>query len=211
MPLRLLIFEDNESLRESLVTLLTAEADVEIAGAYPNGHDAGHLTLMHEPDAVIMDIDMPRTDGISAVADIKEHRPETAIVMYTQFEDDEKLFASLCAGADGYLLKKSSPVRLLASLREVLEGGAPMSPEIAAKVLRSFRQEKVSFEKKYDLTRREQEMMQLLTKGYSVKLMASEMHIAFETARTHLRNIYRKLHVNCGKEAIAKVLAEKIV
>lgn len=209
--MRVLIFEDNESLRESLVSLLTDSGEVEVLGAFGNGLEAANMVEVFHPDVIIMDIDMPRMDGISAVRAIKEKSPASSVVMYTQFEDDDKLFESLCAGANGYLLKKSSPLKLLSSLREVMEGGAPMSPEIARRVLKSFHAyQKESFEKKYSLTKREQEILQLLTKGYSIKLIAAQLSVGFETARTHLRNIYSKLHVNCGKEAIAKVLAEKI-
>jgi DNA-binding NarL/FixJ family response regulator len=129
--------------------------------------------------------------------------------MYTMFEDDEKLFNSLCAGANGYILKKTSPHKLFEAIREVTEGGAPMSPTIARRVLQSF--EIKSTAREYNLTPREKEILQLLIKGYSVKLIAAELKMAFDTARTHLRNIYQKLHVNCGKEAIAKVLKEKII
>lgn len=208
---RVLIFEDNQSLRDSMVHLLTDSGEVEVLGAYSNGQEAADMVEVFQPDVIIMDIDMPRMDGISAVRAIKERRPASAVVMYTQFEDDDKLFQSLCAGAIGYLLKKSSPLKLIASLKEVMEGGAPMSPEIAKRVLSSFfNPQKESFEKKYSLTKREQELLHLLTKGYSIKLIAATLDIGYETARTHLRNIYSKLHVNCGKEAIAKVLAEKI-
>ncbi len=210
--IRVLIFEDNESLRLSLVTLLTESGEVEVLGAFCNGLEAAYMVEVFNPDVIVMDIDMPQMDGISAVKAIKENSPSSVIVMYTQFEDDDKLFESLCAGANGYILKKSSPLKLLSSLREVLEGGAPMSPEIAKRVLKSFHKyQKESFEKKYSLTRREQEILQLLTKGYSIKLIASKLEVGYETARSHLRNIYGKLHVNCGKEAIAKVLAEKIL
>jgi DNA-binding NarL/FixJ family response regulator len=122
------------------------------------------------------------------------------------------LFKSICAGADGYILKKTSPEKFFDAIKEVLNGGAPMSPLIAKKVIDSFKASKSNnnIQLKYDLTNRETEILQLLTKGYSVKLIAYEMDIAYDTARSHLRNTYRKLHVNCGKEAIAILLASKI-
>src|SRR5690349_823162 len=128
--------------------------------------------------------------------------------MYTVFEDDEKLFQCLCAGANGYLLKKTHPSKLFNAIQEVLEGGAPMSPTIARKVLDSFRHGKSN---RYSLSAREMDVLQRLTKGYSAKMIATELDIAFDTARFHLKNIYAKLHVNCGKEAIAKALSEHIV
>ena len=140
---------------------------------------------------------------------IKEAKPETFVIMYTMFEDDEKLFNSLCAGANGYILKKTSPYKLFEAINEVIEGGAPMSPTIAKRVLQSFQNK--SAPQQYHLSPRESEILQLLIKGYSIKTIAAELKIAFDTTRAHLRNIYQKLHVNCGKEAIAKVLSEKII
>jgi DNA-binding NarL/FixJ family response regulator len=215
MEQRLLIYEDNDALRNSLVYLLNAQKGYLVAGDYNNANDVKSQVIIAQPDLVIMDIDMPGKDGITGVEEIKEIRPETAVIMYTQFEDDERLFKSICAGADGYILKKTSPEKFFDAIRDVLSGGAPMSPLIAKKVIESFKSSNSSSSKnnvqlKYDLTNRETEILQLLTKGYSVKLIAYEMNIAYDTARSHLRNTYRKLHVNCGKEAIAVLLASKI-
>lgn len=211
MSIRLVIFEDNEVLRNSLETLLDGTEEYEVIGAYADVLNAAAVMQHDTPDVVILDIDMPKMDGISAIPIIKEVSPEVSVVMYTQFEDDEKLFSSLCAGADGYVLKKTSPMKLFEAISEVCKGGAPMSPAIAKKVLSSFRSRQSPERDHYDLTTREKEVLHLLIKGYSVKLIAAELHIAFDTSRSHLRNVYKKLHVNCGKEAIAKILAEKIV
>jgi len=124
------------------------------------------------------------------------------------FEDEEKLFQCLCAGANGYLLKKTPPQKLFDAIQEVIDGGAPMSPSIARKVLTSFH---LSKNQQYHLTNREEEVLQLLIKGYSAKMIGADLDISFDTARSHLKNIYNKLHVNCGKEAIAKALKERIV
>jgi DNA-binding NarL/FixJ family response regulator len=156
-----------------------------------------------------MDIDMPGKTGIDGVRMIKEARPETYVVMFTMFEDDDKLFRSLCAGANGYLLKKMSPDLLNEAIIEVMHGGAPMSPSIAKKVLHSFQQSTKIID--YALSKREIEILQLLIEGYPTKQIASELFIAFDTVRTHLKNIYTKLHVNCGKEAISKALRERII
>ncbi|MFD0942070.1 response regulator transcription factor [Pedobacter boryungensis] len=213
MEQKLVIFEDNEALRNSLVYLLNSHTDYVVVADFNNVVDVKKQVSQYKPDLVIMDIDMPGKDGISGVEDIKEVRPQTTIIMYTQFEDDERLFKSICAGADGYILKKTSPEKLFDAITEVLNGGAPMSPMIAKKVISSFKtsRQKDSIQIKYDLTKREAEILQLLTKGYSVKLIAHEMNIAYDTARSHLRNTYRKLQVNCGKEAIAILLASKII
>ena len=209
MPIRIIIFEDNDRLRDSLAYLLKTSGEFEVAGDYNNCKDAASITRVYKPDVVLMDIDMPGESGIKGVSQVKEARPETAVIMYTVFEDNEKLFQCLCAGANGYLLKKTSPDNLFDAIREVVDGGAPMSPSIAKKVLSSFQTNKTN--NKYDLTQREIDVLQLLTKGYSAKIIASELDIASETVRTHLKNIYQKLHVNCGKEAIAKVLREHIL
>lgn len=208
MPSRLVIFEDNDALRESLVALFRGVDQIEVAGHYNNCLDAAGITLEKKPDVVLMDIDMPGKSGIEGVRIIKENRPQAAIIMFTVFEDTDRLFDCLCAGANGYLLKKTSPARLVEAIEEVLDGGSPMSPSIARKVLDSFHKSKNN---RYDLTPRELEVLQFLTRGYSTKMIAAEMNIAFDTSRFHLKNIYQKLHVNCGKEAIAKALGERIV
>ena len=131
MAIKIAIFEDNNSLRESLVYLLKNMAEYEVVGDYNNCKDATNVARVYEPDVVLMDIDMPGLDGISGVRMIKEARPKTSVIMYTVFEDDEKLFQCLCAGANGYLLKKTHPSKLFDAIKEVLDGGAPMSPSIA--------------------------------------------------------------------------------
>ena len=208
MPAKITIFEDNDRLRESLAYLLKMN-NYEVTGDYSQCNDAANIVRVYQPDVVLMDIDMPGESGIKGVALVKEARPDTAVIMYTVFEDDEKLFQCLCAGANGYLLKKTPPAKLFDAIQEVLEGGAPMSPSIARKVLNTFKTKPES--NKYMLSPREIEVLQWLIKGYSIKIIASEMNLAFDTVRSHLKNIYQKLHVNCGKEAIAKALNERIV
>ena len=209
MPVSIIIFEDSEQLRHSLVTLLNNSEGYQVTGDYDNVMDAANIIRRQPPDVVIMDIDLPEKSGIEGVRIIKETKPETLVIMYTMFEDDEKLFNSLCVGANGYILKKTSPYKLFEAINEVMEGGAPMSPTIAKRVLQSFQNKSAA--RQYHLSQRESEILQLLIKGYSIKLIAAELKIAFDTTRAHLRNIYQKLHVNCGKEAIAKVLSEKII
>jgi len=213
MKKKLMIYEDNEALRNSLAYLINSSDDYMVISHFNNVNDIKNQVLQYEPDLIIMDIDMPGKDGITGVGEVKEVQPEINVIMYTQFEDDERLFKSICAGADGYILKKTAPEKLFDAIKEVLNGGSPLSPLIARKVIDSFKttQKNNNIQLKYDLTDRETEILQLLTKGYSVKLIAHEMHIAYDTARSHLRNTYRKLHVNCGKEAIAVLLASKII
>ena len=208
MAAKITIFEDNDRLRESLAYLLKMN-NYEVTGDYNQCNDAANIVRVYKPDVVLMDIDMPGESGIRGVALVKEAKPDTAVIMYTVFEDDEKLFQCLCAGANGYLLKKTPPAKLFDAIQEVLEGGAPMSPSIARKVLNTFKAKPES--NNYLLSPREIEVLQWLIKGYSIKIIASEMNLAFDTVRSHLKNIYQKLHVNCGKEAIAKALNERIV
>jgi DNA-binding NarL/FixJ family response regulator len=179
-----------------------------MVGDYPDCKKCDFYVLRDEPDVVIMDIDMPGKSGIDGVRMIKEARPETNVVMYTMFEDDDKLFKSLCAGANGYILKKMEPDKLAQAIIDVIHGGAPMSPSIARRVLHSFQGSRIV---NYDLSKREKEILQLLIQGFPTKQIAAELFIAFDTVRTHLKNIYTKLHVNCGKEAIVKALRERIV
>lgn len=210
MKIRTVVFEDNDMLRKSLVTLLQNNESYFVVGEYTNVENVQKIINSKDPDLVILDIDMAGKDGIWAIPKIKEINPHIPVVMYTQFEDDEKIFRSICAGADGYILKKVSPFKLIERIKEIYNGGAPMSPSIAKKVLQSFRKVNPSAKISFNLTDRELEVLKLLVKGYSVKAISSEIDIAYETVRSHLKNIYTKLQVNCGKEAIAKVLAEKI-
>lgn len=208
MPDKIIIFEDNDQLRESLVALFRGMEKFELTGDFNNCKEAANIARVYKPDVVLMDIDLPGQSGIEGLRLIKEARPETAIIMYTVFEDAERLFQCLCAGANGYLLKKTPPARLIDAIEDVLTGGAPMSPSIAHKVLESFQRNKNN---RYNLTPREIEVLQFLSRGFSTKMIAAELNIAFDTARYHLKNIYQKLHVNCGKEAIAKALGEHII
>jgi DNA-binding NarL/FixJ family response regulator len=208
MPTQIIIFEDNDRLRESLCFLLNSIENYKVIGDYGHCNEADKIVRVYQPDVILMDIDMPGVSGIDGVRFIKETRPQTSVIMYTIYEDDEKLFRCLCAGANGYLLKKTPPSKLVDAIKEVIEGGAPMSPSIARRVLSSFQHNKSN---KYNLTPREEDVLQLLIKGYITKTIAAELGISFDTARSHLKNIYHKLHVNCGKEAIAKALNEKIV
>ena len=196
-------------MRKLLVMLLGNSREFSVIGDYPDCKNCDFYVLRDEPDVVIMDIDMPGKSGIDGVRMIKEARPQTNVVMYTMFEDDDKLFKSLCAGANGYILKKTAPDKLHEAINEVIQGGAPMSPSIARKVLHSFQGPGKIID--YDLSKREKEILLLLIEGYPTKQIASALFIAFDTVRTHLKNIYVKLHVNCGKEAISKALRERIV
>jgi len=207
---KIVIFEDNVRLRQSLKILLTGVEGYVVCGDYQDCIDAAAIIDEHQPDVVIMDIDMPGIDGIEGLRIIKERSPKTYIIMHTVFEDEERLFKCLCSGANGYLLKNTSFVSLLEAIDNVLHGGAPLSPVIAKKVLQSF-QATTSGRLQYNLSERETEILKYLVKGYSYKMIASTCYISLDTVRGHIRNIYAKLHVNCGREAVVIALRDKIV
>lgn len=206
----IVIFEDNARLRESLKILLEGVEGYTVCGDYENCSDAAAIVEEHEPEVVIMDIDMPGVDGIEGLRIIKERSPKTHIIMHTVFEDDERLFKCLCSGANGYILKNTSFVSLLDAIDNVLHGGAPLSPAIAKKVLQSF-QVPSNGRLKYNLSEREAEILKYLVKGYSYKMIAATCSISMDTVRAHIRNIYNKLHVNCGREAVVIALRDHIV
>jgi DNA-binding NarL/FixJ family response regulator len=210
MAIKLLIYEDNSRLRQSLELLLGEGSGFDVVGAFPDCDAAEKQIGDLNPDLVVMDIDMPGIGGIEGVKIIKSHFPEVKIVMHTVFDDDNRIFDCICAGADGYLLKNTSPVKLIQALQDVTEGGAPMSPFVAQKVFQHFRKESAVAES-FHLTSREKEILELLVKGNSYKMIADKSSITIDTVRKHLQNIYHKLHVSCGTEAVAKALQHKIV
>ena len=205
---KVVLFDDNESLRQSVRLLLESDPELVVLGDYSNPGNVTEIIKTLQPDVVVMDIDMPMINGIQAVRMIKEVSPATEIIMLTVFEDSERIFESICAGASGYLLKMNSLSRLSEAVKDVARGGAPMSPGIARRVIQHFQQSPVN---QYDLTEREKEILQELIKGFSYKMIAASFHLSNETVKSHLKNIYRKLQVNCGTEAVAKALKEKII
>ena len=209
MPLKILIFEDNVALRLSLKTLLIGVEGYTVAGDYSNCKNAKEITETILPDIVIMDIDMPEVNGIEGLKIIKETKPDTQIIMHTVFDDDQRLFDCLCYGASGYILKNTTFSKLIEAIDTVQKGGSPLSPLIARKVLNSFHQEEKT--NLYNLSKRELEILGLMVQGFSYKMIADACFISIDTVRGHVRNIYTKLHVNCGKAAVAKALKDKIV
>jgi DNA-binding NarL/FixJ family response regulator len=205
------IYEDNDKLRELLVLLINNTTGFKIVGTYPDCIQVKSEIGIDKPDVVIMDIDMPKCNGIDGVRIIKEHDINVRVLMHTVFDDDEKLFACLSNGADGYLLKKDSSEKLIPSIREVFGGGAPMSPGIARKVLDAFRYTAPPAKENYRITPRETQILELLSRGFSYRMIAFEYDISPETVKRHLKNIYQKLHVQCGPEAVAKAIREKII
>lgn len=204
------IFEDNEKLRELMELLIGSSSEFSVIGTYSNAYDIVSRVRNDNPDVIIMDIDMPEYNGIEGVRAVKKHFPNIKIIMHTVFDDDDRLFTCLSYGADGYILKKDAPTSLFNAIKEVLAGGAPMSAGIATRVLQTFRVvEKPS--NNYNLTEREKEILEFLTKGFSYRMIGIECGISIETVRRHLKNIYQKLHVQCGTEAVAKAIQERLL
>jgi DNA-binding NarL/FixJ family response regulator len=205
----IVIYEDNSRLRQSMELLLNDGSSFEVKASYDNCTHAEQDMATHRPDVVIMDIDMPGMSGIEGVGRVKACHPTAKVVMYTVFDDDDRIFESICNGADGYLLKNTPPLKLMQSLGELIEGNTPMSPFVAQKVFNHFRQKTTKTD--YQLTQREKEILELLVEGNSYKMIAGKTNISTETVKKHLQNIYHKLHVSCATEAVAKALKDRII
>lgn len=210
MSLRIIIYEDNSRLRQSLEMLLGEGSGFDVVASFPHCDQVKDQVKALYPDLVIMDIDMPGIGGVEGVRILKEHFPEIKVIMHTVFDDDNRIFDCICAGADGYLLKNTSPIKFIQSLQELMEGGRPMSPFVAQKVFQFFRN-KNNTRDSFNLTAREKDVLDLLVKGNSYKMIAEKSFVTIDTIKKHLQNIYHKLHVNCGTEAVAKAIQHKIV
>lgn len=211
MDFRILLYEDNARLRVSLEYLLAAGSGFHIVASFPDCSTIVADIEKHAPDLVILDIDMPVVNGIEGVKRVRQHFSNVKVIMYTVFEDDARIFDCICAGADGYMLKNTLPVKFIQSLQELMEGGAPMSPSIAQKVFHFFRQKAAPAIPEFGLTPREKEILEHLVGGNSYKMIAAQCNISLDTVRKHLKNIYHKLHVQCGTDAVATALRHKII
>ncbi len=212
MEIKVAVFEDNKMLRESLQQLINNQDDMYCTGAFPDANKLIRNMQMANPDVVMMDINMPGISGIEAVQTIKEKSPHVQILMQTVFEENDKIFAAICAGASGYMLKKTAPQKMIEAIRETYLGGAPMTASVAVKVLQMFRSQSAAERKEYiDLSEREKEILALLVKGKSYKAVASECFISIDTVSTHVRHIYEKLHVHSKSEAVAKAINQKLI
>ena len=209
----LLLYDDNRDLREGMSFLLQATPGLNLLGAFA---DTGNLEMQIpglKPDVVLMDIDMPGRSGLDATLAVKALRPETQVLMLTVFEDEDKIFQAIRNGASGYLLKRTPPSEIIAAIFDVQRGGSPMTSTIARKVLHFFQQQTPETLKPqdYGLSKREQDILKSLVKGFSYKLIADEHFISIDTVRSHIRHIYEKLQVNSKTDVVLKALKEKIV
>jgi len=214
MSVRVTIFEDNKKYRESLSILIDGSPGFSLAGAYEDGTNAVDKIKESQPDVILMDIEMPGVGGIDALVAIKKAYPKLNVLMQTVFEDDKVIFEAICSGASGYILKNTPPARILDAVMETYQGGAPMSPVIAKKVLQIIhlqKQQSLAIDKAFSLTPREKEILTHMVNGMSYKMIADRCGITFETVRTHINSIYEKLHVATMTEAVAKAIKQKIV
>jgi DNA-binding NarL/FixJ family response regulator len=210
--IRVVLFEDNKSLRQSLGLYLASADDIFFCGAFPDANDALAKIRRHKPDVVLMDIQMPGISGIEALQQIKAALPDTKVLMQTVYEDEHRVFTAICGGASGYILKSPDPETMVQAIRDVYNGGAHMSPTIAAKVLGMFKHQFVQTQPTYvDLTEREREVLACMVKGMSYKLIADACCLSYHTVHWHVKNIYEKLHVNSAPEAVAKAIEGKLV
>lgn len=210
--IRVALFEDNRNLREGLFKLLETSDQFTCVGAFAHCERVVENIEETQPDVILMDIEMPLVSGIEAVRMIRERYPEVKILMETIFEEDEKIFQSICNGAQGYILKSTPPGEILNAIKEIYEGGAPMSPIIASKVLRMFKYNLGKLaDDSFDLSSREKEILKCLVDGMSYKMIADTCFISADTVNGHIKNIYKKLQVHSKGEAIAKAIKGKVV
>jgi DNA-binding NarL/FixJ family response regulator len=202
------IVEDEKTVRDGLKLLIDGTEGYKCVALYPNAEEALRGIFDSNPDVVLMDIHLPGISGIECVRRLTKQDPDFQIVMLTVYEDDEGIFKSLAAGAQGYILKKTPPVKLLEAISEVYTGGSPMSSQIARRVVDFFQTKEVATKQTEKLTEREQEILSFLSKGYRYKEIADVLCISIETVRTHIRNIYEKLHVHSRTEALLKYLGK---
>jgi DNA-binding NarL/FixJ family response regulator len=212
MKTKVCLFDDNSSIRNSIELMFEFEEQVALVAVYSDCNQAVRKIKECDAKVVIMDIEIPPVNGIAAVKEIRKELKDVVIIMFTVFEDDERIFESICAGADGYLLKNTSPTEMTEAILEALRGGAPMSPSIARRVLKMFKEKNEHKETpNYELTPRELEILKHLTQGLSYKMISDVCHISFETTRSHIKNVYNKLQVASMTEAVIKAINEKIV
>jgi DNA-binding NarL/FixJ family response regulator len=209
--IRILIYEDNPQLREGLTMLLNGSNGFEVAGAFKNCNNAIEEVKTYLPDVILMDIDMPGINGLEGLKRIRTIDTEVKVLMLTVFDDNRSVFEAIRNGANGYILKKTAPAKLLEYIQEANTGGAPMTSSVATQVLQMFSRTHNVGGEDYHLSDREKQVLHHLVNGFSYKMIAAEMFISIDTVRSHIKKIYEKLHVNSKSEAVAKAFKDNIV
>jgi len=209
--IKVLIYEDNPQFREGLCMLLNGTDGFEVLASYKNGNSIEDEISAWKPDVVLMDIDMPGTNGIEALRRLRKINTDVKVLMLTVFDDNKNVFDAIKSGANGYILKKTQPSKLIEYIQEASTGGAPMTSSIATQVLKMFSETHSRISEDYDLSSREKEVLQHLVNGFSYKMIAAEMFISVDTVRSHIKKIYEKLHVNSKSEAVAKAFRDNII
>lgn len=208
---RIAIVEDRNEIREGLARLVALTEGFECSAAYRSMEEALAKIPENIPDIILADIGLPGISGIEGVKLLKERYPELKVLMLSVYDDNDRIIEAICAGASGYLLKNTSTVKLIASIKEVLQGGAPMSPEIARRVIELFRRNPPPKQVDYNLTPHESRLLKMLVEGHNYKTAAAELGLSVNTISFHMRNIYDKLQVHSKSEAVAKALKSGLV
>jgi DNA-binding NarL/FixJ family response regulator len=209
--IKVLLYEDNRDLREGISFLLQATPGLQLLGAFPHVNNLKAELHAFHPDVVLLDIGMPGMTGLEALPIIKAIHPDTQVVMQTVFDDDDRIFQAVRGGASGYLLKNTPPAEIIQAIFDVYRGGSPMTSSVARRVLQYFQQPPKSHPAEQLLSAREQDILRVLMKGYSYKLIADELGISIDTVRSHIRHVYEKLQVNSKTEAILKAMNEGLL
>ena len=212
--IRVIVFEDNELIRSSLQQLLNSSPGFICCRTVEDGRNWEHHIISYKPDVVLMDIEMPGINGIELTSKMIQLCPDIKILIQTVFNDSEKIFKALCAGASGYILKTDTPQKYLDSIKEISEGGAAMSSTVAKKTLNFFKNANVvlttPYNKEYNLTEREEEILRLMIDRFQYREIADKLFISYDTVKTHIKHIYKKLHVSSRSEAIIKAIQQGI-
>ena len=205
------IVEDMRDIREGLTTLINFTEGFSCTGSYRSMEEAIPRIRSQVPDVLLSDIGLPGMNGIEGIRILKELYPQMTVLMLTVYDDDDRIFDAICAGASGYLLKRTPPAKLLENIREAVEGGAPMSPEVAMRVIKLFREVRPPERVDYDLTPHETRLLKLLVEGHNYTTAAEELKVSYNTIKFHMRHIYEKLQVHSKSEAVAKALQNRLV
>ena len=209
--IRTAIVEDRREIREGLAVLINGTPGYACTGSYGSMEEAVEKIRREMPEVVLCDIGLPGMDGIEGIRLLKGRHPSLQLLMLTVYDDDERIFDALCAGATGYLLKRTPPARLLEALREAVTGGAPMSPEVAARVIRLFRDIRPPERPDCDLTPHETRLLKLLVEGHNYTTAADALGVSYNTVKFHMRHVYEKLQVHSKSEAVARALRDRLV